>query len=106
MKLMSILVLAAASALAPVGLARAGHEWTDGTMGPPGQSYDTTMPIFPAAKRTSPKPSEPPSRSCNSRTVVTTTNPNGTRNSDQRRQSNAQSTVAVDEHETCRNLTP
>lgn len=30
----------------------AGHEWTDGTMGPPqGRGYDTTMPQLPSPAR-------------------------------------------------------
>jgi len=35
----------------------AGHEWTDGTMGPPqGRGYDTTMPQLPSPARHSPTP--------------------------------------------------
>jgi len=38
----------------------AGHEWTDGTMGPPqGRGYDTTMPQLPSRARHSPTPPAP-----------------------------------------------
>src|SRR6476620_8654460 len=41
------LVLATFAIVAPSD-AFAGHEWPDGTMGPPqGRGYDTTMPQFP-----------------------------------------------------------
>jgi hypothetical protein len=52
-------------AFTPVTEALAGHEWSDGTMGPPqGRGYDTTMPIFPSTRVTSSTPAEAPSVAC------------------------------------------
>ena len=65
MNLGSILILVAVATLVPGGYAIAGHEWTDGTMGPPtARSYGTTMPAFPFKKKTSAKTIEEPSRAC------------------------------------------
>lgn len=65
MNLGSILILVAVATLVSSGDAVAGHEWTDGTMGPPtARSYDTTMPAFPLKKKTSAKTIEEPSRAC------------------------------------------
>ena len=42
----------AALAIAAPSQVFAGHEWTDGTMGPlQGRLYDTTMPQFPSRER-------------------------------------------------------
>ena len=65
MRRISLLGLVTVAGLSATAPAIAGHEWTDGTMGPPlGRSYDTTMPIFPAAKKTAPKAIEGPSQVC------------------------------------------
>ena len=65
MRKISLLALVTIAGLFATGPAIAGHEWTDGTMGPPsGRSYDTTMPIFPTEKRTVPKTIEEPSQVC------------------------------------------
>ena len=107
MKNISILILITVGALAQVSDAIAGHEWTDGTMGPPGQSYDTAMPIFPSARKISPKPSEAPSRACDSKAFAnrdTGASAIGTR--EQQHQSISHPTTAADEREICRNRTP
>src|SRR5579872_5003329 len=52
-------VFVALAIVASSSNAFAGHEWSDGTMGPPqGQRYDTTMPQFPSARtpRSAPQP--------------------------------------------------
>src|SRR5579864_1756528 len=44
-------VLVALAIVASSSNAFAGHEWSDGTMGPPqGRWYDTTMPQFPSVR--------------------------------------------------------
>jgi len=74
----SLLALATIAGLSAIGPAIAGHEWTDGAMGPPfGRSYDTTMPIFPREKRTAPKTIEEPSQVCERAISNSTTSPSG-----------------------------
>ena len=106
MKTASILVLITVGTLAQVGAATAGHEWIDGTMGPRGQSYDTTMPIFPTAKRVSPKSNEEPSQACDSRTLASTsTGASATVTHDlgqQPHQDNAKPMGTATEREICR----
>ena len=108
MKWVLALILVAIGSLAPVGAARAGHEWTDGTMGPPGRSYDTSMPIFPSAKRNSPPPNEVPSQICDGR-VIQTTNPNpatsANRDADRPHQSSLPTAMVANDREICRNPT-
>ena len=102
MRIMSIaIVVGVGAALAQAGTARAGHEWTDGTFGPPGQSYDTAMPIFPSAKKSSPKPSDAPSQTCNSRAPTNAGTGTG-RDSDRQHQSTGQPTTAANGQNTCR----
>ena len=108
MKTLLVLILVAVGIIATAGTAIAGHEWTDGTMGPRGQSYDTTMPIFRSEKRIPSKQSETPSRACDSRVLASTTtaqNPTTTRDSGEQGRSNAQPTAFPNEHEICRNQT-
>src|SRR5512146_894959 len=65
MKSSSLPSLVALVGLIAAGPAIAGHEWTDGTMGPPvSRSYDTTMPTFPSAKRPAPRAPEDQSQVC------------------------------------------
>jgi hypothetical protein len=54
-----------ALAIVPTSDAFAGHEWSDGTMGPPqSRWYDTTMPTFPAPRSSTTKPAEEPTALC------------------------------------------
>src|SRR5512143_1781330 len=105
----SALIFLTPSTFVVAGNAIAGHEWTDGTMGPPGQSYDTSMPIFPSVKRISPKPNEAPSQACDSRALASAgaaPSASAMREASQQHQNDVQSTAASREREICHNQKP